>query len=335
MKISELSGFDINKPVHAYLIAASGVSASREYSGLLAKSLLCENPGDDGEPCGRCPGCAKCDAGSHPDISVLGRARVSVKEIRNMTDSAYLSANEGMRKIFILEGMERFNSQSQNALLKTLEEPPKGVVFIVTTASKSAVLPTILSRCCVLTPKIYGYAYHEKNVRAALDSKTAEESIQIIASYLYSYEDADIESIDTEVIISAYRAAEDFFTGRDTDIIARFPKKKAVKDSEDTEEVISKAKAEAEKKEQNIKSRDSVGLFLRTLMLYMRNVAVYKQSGGKSAVRPANEDFRKICVRLSAKRAINLYEVFEKAYMLSESNANPNALYAFLSKSLN
>ena len=334
MKISELSGFDINKPVHAYLIAASGVSASREYSGLLAKALLCENPGSDGEPCGACPGCVKCDADAHPDVSVLGRSKVSVKDIRELTDSAYLSANEGVRKIFILEGMEKYNPQSQNALLKTLEEPPSGVVFIVTTASKSAILPTILSRCCVLTPKINGYAYHEKNVRASLDAKTDEESIQIIASYLYSYEDADIESIDTEVIISAYRAAEDFFTGRDSDIVARFPKKKAVKETDDDEEVSSKSKAEAEKKEQNSRSRDSVGLFLRTLMLYMRNVAVYKQSGGKSTVRPANEDFRKICVRLSAKRAINLYEVFEKAYMLSESNANPNALYAFLSKSL-
>ena len=334
MKISELSGFDINKPVHAYLIAASGVSASREYSGLLVKTLLCENIGENGEPCGVCHGCVKCDAGSHPDITVLGRSKVKVDDIRDLNESAYLSANEGYRKIYILEGMEKYNPQSQNALLKTLEEPPAGVVFIITTASKSGVLPTILSRCCVLTPKIYGYSYHEKNVRAFMDSKTDEESIQIIASYLYSYEDADIESIDTEIIVSAYRAAEDFFTGRDSDIISRFPKKKAAKETDDNEELMSKSKEEAAKKEQNTKSRDSVGLFLRTLMLYMRNVAVYKQSGGKSPVSPANEDFRKICVRLSAKRAINLYEVFEKAYTLSEGNANPNALYAFLSKSL-
>jgi len=332
VKISELSGFDINKPVHAYLIAASGVSASREYSGLLAKTLLCENIGENGEPCGTCPGCVKCDAGSHPDITVLGRTKVKVDDIRDLTESAYLSANEGYRKIYILEGMEKYNPQSQNALLKTLEEPPEGVVFIITAASKSSVLPTILSRCCVLTPKISGYAYHERNVRAFMNSKTDEESIQIVASYLYSYEDADIESIDTDVIISAYRAAEDYFTGRDGDIISRLPKKKAVKESGDGDENVSKTKAEAAKKEQNLKSRDSVGLFLRTLMLFMRNVAVYKQSGGKCTVRPANEDFRKISVRLSAKRAVNIYEALENAYMLSESNANPNALYACLSK---
>ena len=331
MKISELSGFDIKKPGHAYLITASGVSASREYSGLLAKVLVCEDAGNDGEPCGKCAGCLKCDAGSHPDISITGRNKVSVNDIRDLKESAYLTANEGYRKIFILEGVERFNVQSQKTLLKILEEPPKGVVFILTAASKTAVLPTILSRCCVLTPKNHSFSYYEELVKSFLDKKTDDESVQIIASYLYSYDDADIESVDTEAIVSAYKTAEDFFTGRIDDIVSRFPKKKAA--PKETEG-LSKAKEEAAKKEQNSKSRDGIGIFLRTFMLYMRNVAVYKQSGGKCAVKPANEDFRKICVRISAKRAINLYEVFEKAYALSESNANPNALYAYISNNI-
>ena len=332
MKISELSGFDIKKPGHAYLITASGVSASREYSGLLAKALVCENVGSDGEPCGKCAGCMKCDAGSHPDISITGRNKVSVNDIRDLKESAYLTANEGYRKIFILEGVERFNVQSQNTLLKILEEPPLGVVFILTASSKTAILPTILSRCCVLTPKNHGFSYYEELVRASLDKKSDDESVQIVASYLCSFDDADIESVDTDVIISAYKTAEDFFTGRIDDIISRFPKKKAV--TKETAENLSKAKEDAARKELNSKSRDGIGIFLRTFMLYMRNVAVYKQSGGKCIIRPANEDFRKICVRISAKRAINLYEVFEKAYLLSESNANPNALYAYISNNI-
>ncbi len=331
MKISELSGFDIKKPGHAYLIAASGMSASREYSGILAKALVCEAVGIDGEPCGKCAGCLKCDAGSHPDISITGRNKVSVNDIRDLKENAYLTANEGYRKIFILEGVERFNVQSQNTLLKILEEPPKGVVFILTASSKTAVLPTILSRCCVLTPKNHGFSYYEELVRASLDKKCDDESVQIVASFLYSYDDADIESVDTDIIISAYKTAEDFFTGRIDDIVSHFPKKKSM--PKETQG-LSKAKEEAAKKEQNSKSRDGMGMFLRTFMLYMRNVAVYKQSGGKCAVKPANEDFRKICVRISAKRAINLYEVFEKAYMLSESNANPNALYAYISNNI-
>lgn len=332
MKISELSGFDIKRPGHAYLIIASGVSASREYSGILAKALVCEEAGNDGEPCGKCSGCLKSDSGSHPDISVIGRNKVSVNDIRDLKESAYLTANEGYRKIFILEGVQSFNVQSQNALLKVLEEPPKGVVFILTAASKSAVLPTILSRCCVLTPKNHGFSYYEELVAAVLDKKLDNESVQIVASYLYSYDDADIESVDTDIIISAYKTAEDFFTGRIDEIVSRFPKKKPV--AKEVQEGLSKAKEEAARKEQNSKSRDGMGIFIRTFMLYMRNVAVYKQSGGKCAVKPANEDFRKICVRISAKRAINLYEVFEKAYMLSESNANPNALYAYISNNI-
>ena len=333
MKVSELAGFDIKKPVHAYLIAASGVSASREYCTLLAKTLLCENIGNDSEPCNKCPGCIKCDAGSHPDIKILGRGKVSVADIRAMRDDAYLSANEGMRKIFILEGMNKYNSSCQNALLKVLEEPPKGVVFIITTASKSGVLPTILSRCCVLTPKIQGYDYLEKLTKEAM-GKTDEESIQIVASFLNCYDDADIESIDTDTIISAYRAAEDYFTGRNPDLISRFPERKSSKEDDGKDGPTTKTKEEAAKKEQNSKSRDNVGQFFKTLMLYVRNIAVYKQSGGKCVIRPANEDFRKTCARVSAKRAIMMYEVLENACTLSENNANPNALYAFLSNNL-
>lgn len=333
MKISELSGFDINKPVHAYLIAASGISASREYAALLTKALICENKGADGEPCGKCPGCIKCDSSTHPDVSVLGKTTVSVNDIRDLKDRAFLSANEGAGKIFILEGFDKFNIQSQNALLKILEEPPSGVTFILSASSKSAVLPTILSRCCVLMPGNHGYEYYEKTARNAMGDKAQPEDVQIVASYLYNYDSEDIESLDTETVISAYRCAEDYFTGRDSDIISRFPKKKAVKEASDGE-VTTKAKEAAAKKEQNIKSRNSLGVFLRTLMLYTKNIALYKQSGGKYTVRPANEDFRKICVRLSAKRAVYLYEVLEKAYLLSESNANPNALYAFIAKSI-
>lgn len=334
MKISELSGFDIKKPGHAYLIAASGVAASREYSWLLAKVLLCENVGEDGEPCGKCPGCIKCTEASHPDIKTLGKGKVSVNDIRALRDDAYLSANEGLRKIFILEGMDKYNSSCQNALLKVLEEPPAGVVFIITATSKTGVLPTILSRCCVLSPKIYGYDYLERIVINAMCDKTDSESIQIVTSYLNCYDDADIENIDTETVISAYKSAEDYFTGRNTDLVSRFPKKKASKEDDSKEEITTKAKEDAARKEQNSKSRDTAGQFLKTLMLFARNIAVYKQSGGRCKIRPANEDFRKICARISAKRAITLYEVFEKAYTLSESNANPNALYAYLSKEL-
>lgn len=337
LKISQLCGFDIKKPMHAYLITSAGAMALREYSMLLAKALLCENITDDGEPCGHCPGCIKCAENTHPDIMILGRSKVTVKETKALKDSAFLSASEGFRKIFILEGMDKFSIQAQNTLLKIIEEPPAGVIFIITSGSKTGVLPTILSRCCVLTPSAVGYSHIEENIRNSLGQTVDPYKVQIISAYLYAYEDSTIDSIDVDTVIQAYEKADDFFSGRNTNIMSCFPKKKGVasdkSDTEDTE-VLSKTKKEAVKREQNSKYRDSVGIIFRTFMLYARNVAVYKQSGGRAVIRPANEDFKKICARLSAKRAITLYEAFENAYLLSESNANPNALYAFLIKNL-
>lgn len=332
MKIADLRGFDINKSVHAYLIVSSGLSA-RKYAELLSTVLVCEQP-SHGEPCGKCSACIKANAGTHPDIAVLGRDKVSVADIREMKGNVYLASNESDRKIFILEGIERFNKQSQNALLKVLEEPPSGVVFILTAAAKSSVLPTVLSRACVLTPDSHGFSYYTETARATLGDKADEADVDLIASYLNLYEDTDIDSLDTEAVKLAYASATEFFSGRNTNILSMLPKKReAAKESSD-DAPVSKAKQEAARKEANSRSRGGLAVFLRTFMLTARNVAVYKQSGGKCSVKPGGEDFRKLCVRLSAKRAIYYYELFEKAYLLSEGNTNPNALYAYIAKNV-
>lgn len=335
MKIAELDGFDIKKSVHAYLIVSSGVLLARKYSELLAAALVCENP-EGGEPCGTCSACVKAFAGTHPDIAVLGREKVTVADIREMKGSVYLASNESSRKVFILEGIDKFNAQSQNALLKVLEEPPEGVVFVMTAASKSSVLPTVLSRACVLAPKNRGFSQYEEEAKAILGEKADEKDAEITAAYLSMYEDADASTLDTDAVISAYACALDYFSGRNTNILSMLPKsgKQTAKETADDSAPVSKAKAEAARKEANSRSRGNLAVFLRTFMLTARNVAVYKQSGGKCTVKPSGEEFRKICVRLSAKRAVYCYELFEKAYMLSEGNTNPNALYAYIAKSL-
>lgn len=316
MRVSDLIGFDINKTVHAYLIVSSGTVAAHEYSRILAAALMCTARNGESEPCGVCEACRKIDAGTHPDVYILGNNKVSVDDIRDMRMQAYLSSNESDKKIFILENADKLNIQSQNALLKLLEEPPKGVIFILSAPSKSSVLPTVLSRVCVLSSENQSFDYYAENARTLLQcTKASEEDEELVASYLQAYDDSDITSLSAKTILDAFALAFDYYSGKQTNVILSFPKKK---------ETSANAK----------NSEDELSIYLRVFMLVARNIAVYKKSQGKSSVKPHTQEFRKLCVRVSAKRAVAYYDIFENAYILLENHANRNALYAYLSKKL-
>lgn len=323
MTINDLRGFDIKKSVHAYLIISSGALAAREYSEALASALMCPSVSPDGVACGVCNACRKINAGTHPDVYKLGKNKVSVNDVRDMRSQAYLASNESDRKIFILEGIDKFNVQSQNALLKVLEEPPQGVVFILTCSSKSSVLPTVLSRVCVLTPAPHDSSYYAETAIGLLGKNADEESVAVIASYLETYDDTDAESLQVKTILDAYALATSYFSGKQQDVVSLLPKKKEVK-KENSDESL----------EQSEKPASDLETYLRTFMLIAKNIAVYKKSNGKCRIIPCTQDFRKLCVKMSAKRAIAYYEIFEKAYTLSEDYANRNALYAYLTAKL-
>ncbi len=323
MTINNLRGFDINKIVHAYLIISSGALAAREYSEALASALMCPNVSRDGVPCGVCSVCRKTNSGTHPDIYKLGKNKVSVNDVRDMRSQAYLASNESDRKIFILEGIDKFNVQSQNALLKVLEEPPQGVVFILTCSSKSSLLPTVLSRVCVLTPAPHDSSYYTETAAGLLGKNADEESVAVIASYLETYDDTDAESLQVKTVLDAYALATNYFSGKQQDVVSLLPKKKE-----------SKKEVSDHSPEQPEKSASDLEVYLRTFMLIAKNIAVYKKSNGKCRIIPCTQDFRKLCVKMSAKRAIAYYEIFEKAYTLNEDYANRNALYAYLTAKL-
>ena len=309
MTLTELSGFDLQKPLHAYLIVSSGLLTAREYSKALAAALICESPSVENGACGLCNACKKTAFGSHPDIFVIGQGPVSVNDIRDLREKAYLAPNEGERKIFILENIGSFNVQSQNALLKVLEEPPKNVFFILTATSKNTVLQTVLSRVCTLTPCEHDTKYYKDIVLKSFSSNTAEEVVCLAAKYLESYGITNTDNLSSDTFEKAYSLATGYLSGTERDIVSRLPK---TRDSKN----------------------DEISVYLRIFMLISHNVVIYKLSGGKIDVTPMNDEFKKLCVRLSAKRALSYYEMFEKAYLLYTENANINALYAYLSEKL-
>lgn len=132
---------------HALIIEGEEGIGKKTLAKDIACALVCR--GDD-KPCGECSQCKKAIAAIHPDISEYIPARTAnsfhVDTVRNIINDAYVQPNEADYKIYILANAHCMNQNAQNALLKILEEPPKYVVFILTTNSKSALLSTVLSR---------------------------------------------------------------------------------------------------------------------------------------------------------------------------------------------
>lgn len=132
---------------HALIIEGEEGIGKKTLAKDIACALVCR--GDD-KPCGECSQCKKAIAAIHPDISEYIPAGTAnsfhVDTVRNIINDAYVQPNEADYKIYILANAHCMNQNAQNALLKILEEPPKYVVFILTTNSKSALLSTVLSR---------------------------------------------------------------------------------------------------------------------------------------------------------------------------------------------
>ena len=141
------------KRAHAYMLVGAVGEASDAEALSLAAGLLCSQAD---APCGRCRDCRKIRSGSHPDVIWVRRANddkgrlrreIIIDQIRAVIAEASVMPNEARGKVFILREADRMNPAAQNALLKSLEEPPGQVSFILCAASADALLETVRSRC--------------------------------------------------------------------------------------------------------------------------------------------------------------------------------------------
>ncbi len=142
---------------HAYLFAGPEGVGKTTLALEFARLLQCARPDlVAGEPCGDCASCRKIAHGNHLDVTLIeleeGKRSLGVDVAREtVVRMANRAPSEGAWRIFILPEVERMTANTVNALLKTIEEPPEGVVLLLTSAEPENLLPTLLSRCQLVT----------------------------------------------------------------------------------------------------------------------------------------------------------------------------------------
>lgn len=149
------SSIELSKVSHAYILNGEKGVGKKTLASVVAKSLQCES--GEADPCGKCRSCLQVETGNQPDIIWVKHEKpniISVDEIRTqIINDIDLKPYSSRYKIYIVPDSQMMNQQAQNALLKTLEEPPEYAIIMLLTNNVDKFLPTILSRCIVLNFK--------------------------------------------------------------------------------------------------------------------------------------------------------------------------------------
>lgn len=167
---------------HALLFVGPEGVGKRTVALALAAAIGCE--GATGEACGECGSCLRIRGGNHPDVHWVeprsGKKEIGIDQVRELQKHLTLKCLSGPRKVALIDPVTRMNPHAQNALLKTLEEPPGNCLLLLIAESLGAILPTVLSRCMRL--KFAGLGIEQVAAIVAQRKGMSSERAELLAS---------------------------------------------------------------------------------------------------------------------------------------------------------
>ncbi|MEP6512473.1 MAG: DNA polymerase III subunit gamma/tau [Parafilimonas sp.] len=174
-----------NQLAHAFLFCGPRGVGKTTCARILAKTINCENIQADGEACNTCTSCKSFNEGTSLNIYELDAAsNNSVDDIRTLVEQVRFAPQAGKYKVYIVDEVHMLSASAFNAFLKTLEEPPPFVIFILATTEKYKIIPTILSRCQIFDFKRItnnDTAEHLQQIAKKEDIQAEKAALQLIA----------------------------------------------------------------------------------------------------------------------------------------------------------
>lgn len=292
----------MKKVSHAYIFDGEKGAGKKLLADIFARTLQCEEQGD--HPCGKCISCRQAEGRNHPDIIYITHEKpntISVDDIREqLCGDIMIRPYKGPYKIYIVDEAEKLNVQAQNALLKTIEEPPAYAVILLLTTNADVFLPTILSRCVTL---------HFRPVRDSLVRAYLMEQVK-----LPDYQ-ADICTAFAQGNIGKARrlALSDEFEEMKEQVLHLV---KYIQEMDVSEMIVSMHKI--------TEFKTDIADYLDLLMVWYRDVLLYKATWNPSSIVFSDEimDIRKMASRSSYEGIETILKALDKAKRRLAANVN-------------
>ncbi|MBD3271730.1 MAG: DNA polymerase III subunit gamma/tau, partial [Elusimicrobia bacterium] len=179
------NAISLNKIAHAYLFSGPRGVGKTSTARLFAKILNCmNNHGNAVEPCGTCQNCQEITAGNAMDVMEIdGASNRGIEDIRNLRENVKFTPSTSRYKIYIIDEAHQITHDAYNALLKTIEEPPPHVLFILATTEPQKIPATILSRCQRYRFRLIPFeeiVRHLRRIAGQEDLKINNDALQLI-----------------------------------------------------------------------------------------------------------------------------------------------------------
>jgi DNA polymerase III subunit delta' len=284
----------------------------------LAQTINCLNRASDDEfpvdACGVCAACRRIMQGNHPDV-IVTEIGANLDDFRGLIESAGYRPFEGKHRVFILDDADRLSNQIQNALLKTLEEPPSASMFVLVSSIPDALLPTVRSRCS----------------RLRFASLSTSEVTEVLRrDHEYSEQDARAVAVEAEGSVGRALQVES------ADLVEAREGAQRLLDytvrAGDPSRRLDAARDVTAKKSTSVGERDQLAACLRALGSLLRDVSILSAGGDRNLI--GNSDLEPQLTSLAksfdGKRSASAYAAVDEALAALERNASPKIVADWL-----
>ncbi|MFW6266792.1 MAG: DNA polymerase III subunit gamma/tau, partial [Halanaerobium sp.] len=325
VKITLKNALKNDRVAHAYLFAGPRGTGKTSTAKVFAKSLNCANPSPDFEPCGECNSCQRIEKGNSLDVIEIDAAsNRGIDEIRELREKVKFYPGEGQYKVYIIDEVHMLTKGAFNALLKTLEEPPESVVFILATTEPHEVITTIMSRCQRFDFTLLTLSNLKKRLKYIAEAEGYEiekEALDILARSARGGMRDAISLLDQAISFSDGRLSVEQISR----MLGRIDKS----DLKDFLLYLSREESQPALELLNKQLESGLGIerFSDELIEYCRELLLIKECGIDSGIleysRSYLEEIASVAANLSTKKITRIIDEFASLKQKLRSSARP------------